>query len=111
MCVDAAIAFVTDGTPVETYIRACQDIRQFVTIRSVKGGALDQDGHYIGKAVRWYHSTHVVGPLTYKVNGYTVARSDDTKALMELQVALPGDLDYPWYIAEARSILQDIGVH
>ena len=111
VCVDAAIAFVTEGTPVESFIRACQDIRQFVTIRSVKGGALDQDGQYIGKAVRWYHSTHAVGPLTYKVNGYTVARSDDTKALMELPVALPDDLDYPWYIAEAQSILQDIGVH
>ena len=45
------------------------------------------------------------------MNGYTVARSDDAQALMELPSALPDDLDYPWYVTEAQSILQEIGAH
>ena len=110
VCVDAVITQLVGGPEIADTVRATTDLPAFLTIRKVEGGGKWR-GEYLGKAVRWYHSTHAVGPLTYKVNGYTVARSDDTKALMELPVALPDDLDYPWYIAEAQSILQDIGVH
>jgi len=36
--VDAAIAWLKDGTPVEQTVRACTDVRQFVHVRQVKGG-------------------------------------------------------------------------
>jgi hypothetical protein len=109
VCVEAVVTFVKDGTPVDAYIRSCQDIRQFVTIRTVKGGALDQQGAYVGKAVRWYYSTASAGPLTYKVNNYTVPRSEGARTLMELPDSIPADLDYDWYVDEARAILVDIG--
>lgn len=109
ICTGAVVKYLVDGTPVEDTIRACTDIRKFVTIRQVKGGALDQAGNYLGKAVRWYYAIGITGPLTYKINGYTVARSEGAKALMELPGELPTDIDFDWYIAEAESILNDIG--
>jgi len=38
ICVEAVIAYLLTGTPLETTIRRCTDIRKFVTIRNVKGG-------------------------------------------------------------------------
>ena len=105
----AVVKYLVDGTPVDDTIRACRDIRKFVTIRQVKGGALDQAGNYLGKAVRWYYATGVTGPLTYKINGYTVARSEGARPLMELPEQFPADVDFDWYIREAHSILDDIG--
>lgn len=105
----AVVAFLRAGTPVEETIQACQDITRFVTVRSVKGGALDQSGRYLGRAVRWYYATGVTGPLTYKVNGYTVPRSEGARALMDLPATFPADVDLAWYITEAQTILADIG--
>jgi hypothetical protein len=106
---EAAREFLKRGTPVAQTIEQCNDIRKFVTIRQVKGGGVDQAGNYLGRAVRWYYSTAVEGPLRYKVNGYTVARSDGAKALMDLPDTIPADLDRAWYVREAESILRDVG--
>ena len=110
VCVQAVIAFLRDQVPVAKTIRQCSDIRRFVTIRQVKGGAVDQAGEYLGKAVRWYYATGVEGPIRYKVNGYTVARSEGAKACMELPDAFPDDINYEWYCREAESILADVGI-
>lgn len=109
IAIEAAVRWLRDETPVEQTIRACQDIRKFVTVRSVKGGAVDQAGQYQGKAVRWYYARGVEGALRYQVNNYTVARSEGARALMELPDALPADIDYDWYEREALSILGDVG--
>ena len=109
ICTGAAVKHLIDGTPVEDSIRACRDITKFVTIRQVKGGALDQAGNYLGRAVRWYYARGVAGALTYKINGYTVARSEGARPLMELPEQFPTDLDLEWYIREAHSILADVG--
>lgn len=108
ICSGAVIKFLLDGTPVEQSIRSCRDVRKFVTIRQVKGGAVRGDD-YLGKAVRWYYSIAGVGTINYKVNGYTVPRTEGAIPLMELPDELPADVDYDWYINEARSILSDIG--
>lgn len=104
----AVVKYLTDGTPVATTIEACSDARRFVTIRQVKGGAI-KDGAYLGKAVRWYYSVAAFGVIQYKVNGYTVARTEGAEPLMELPDSVPFDVDYNWYVAEANSILKDIG--
>lgn len=109
ICSLAVVRMLTDFIPVQRTIRECLDIRKFVTIRQVKGGAVDQNGDYLGKAVRWYYATGVEGPLTYKTNGYTVARSEGARPLMDLPEHFPSDVDYDWYIREANSILADIG--
>jgi hypothetical protein len=109
ICSEAVVRFLKTGEDIERTILNCTDIRKFVTIRQVKGGGVDQEGNYLGRAVRWYYSTSVTGPLRYKVNGYTIARSDGAKPLMQLPDEVPADLDRQWYIREAMSILNDIG--
>lgn len=109
VCVDAVVAMLRNGKPIEDSIGECSDLRKFVCVRSVKGGALDQRGNYLGKAVRWFYSKSIKGPLTYKINGYTVPRTEGAQAWMNWMETPGLVLDYDWYIAEARSILADIG--
>jgi hypothetical protein len=108
VCIDAIVALLEHGTSVETSIRYCDDIRKFVTIRKVNGGAVKGDT-FLGKAVRWYYAKGETGTINYKSTGYTVARSEGGKPLMLLPDSMPDDVDYDWYIAEAKSILNDIG--
>ena len=105
----AAVRWLRDGTDVGDTVRACTDVRELVTVRTVKGGAIDQGGQYLGKTVRWYYARGVEGALRYQVNNYTVARSEGARPLMELPDQLPGDIDYAWYELEALSILCDVG--
>jgi hypothetical protein len=109
ICVDAALAYLKHRTPVADTVSECADITKFVSVRSVKGGAIDQSGDYLGKAVRWYYSSLVDGPLRYKINNYTVPRTDGAQALMTLPFDMPCDVDREWYITEANLILAGIG--
>ena len=108
VCVRAALAQIVDGIPVEQSIAQAGDIREFVTIRRVAGGAV-KAGQYLGKAVRWYYAVDCPGPITYVTNGNKVARSDGAKPLMDLPGSMPDDVDRQWYINEAKAILKSIG--
>lgn len=110
VCVEAMAYFLRDGKPIRETIEGCDDIRKFVTIRQVNGGAIDQQGQYLGKAVRWYYAKGVEGPLRYKINNYTVARSEGARACMQLPEEVPEDLDREWYVRETLSILADVGI-
>lgn len=105
----AVVRYLVDGIPLEKTIRECDDIRQYVVIRQVKGGALDKDGNYLGKAVRWYYAAGETGHISYKLNGYKVAGSDGARPLMDLPDAFPSDVDYEWYRQEAINTLGLIG--
>lgn len=109
VCAEAVRAFLISGTPVEQTVNNCTDLRKFLTVRQVKGGCVDQQGEFLGRAARWYYSTLVAGPLRYKVNGYTVARSEGAMPCMMLPDSIPTDLDRDWYIREAFEILTDVG--
>lgn len=106
---DAAVAYLTHGTPVEKTIRECQDIRKFVVVRRVKGGA-KQDDEFIGKVVRWYYATGGHSSLVYATTGNRVPMSIGAKPCMELPDTLPDDIDYDYYVREAYAILQDVGL-
>lgn len=108
ICVRAVIENLTKGTPIERAVRKCDDIRQFITVRKVEGGAVWND-QYLGRVVRWYYAG-LPGAIHYKSNGYTVARSEGARPVMTLPDSLPSDIDYAWYIREAHSILEDVGV-
>ncbi len=110
VCVDAVVALLTEGTPIEDSIEWCMDVRKFLTVRRVKGGAI-KDDEFIGKAIRWYYSTETRSGFTYKTNGNAVPRTIGAKPMLELQRALPADLDYDYYVREAYAILQDIGMN
>jgi len=109
--IDAVAAFLSKGALVEYTVRACEDVRKFVTVRQVTGGGLWR-GEYLGKAVRFYYS-NTVGPdecISYAKNSNKVPRSDGAKPMMELPDTLPGDVDYGRYIEMALDALKDMGV-
>jgi len=109
ICVQAVVDYLQLGIPIETTIRSCVSTRQFISVRSVTGGAVKGDT-YLGKAVRWYYALGETGAIHYKKNGNKVAMTDGAKPLMQLPDELPADIDYQWYIAKAYAILADLGV-
>lgn len=110
VCTDAVLAYLTKGVAIEDTIRGCTDVRRFVTVRNVTGGAV-KSNVYLGKTIRWYYSTQMFGQIERRVNGNKVPNSDRAMPLMELPETLPGDLDYERYIQVAKEILVDVGLH
>lgn len=94
--------------PVSETIRSCQDLKDFLTVRTVNGGAVFKD-EYLGRVVRWIYSTDGE-TIRYKKNGNKVPKSDNSRPIMELSDNIPKDIDYERYIDEAMSILDDIGL-
>lgn len=112
ICVDAIVELLTKGTSLWKTVKGCRDIRKFVTVRTVKGGAYETThGEYLGKAVRFYYSTSSTGAIHYKSNDNLVPRSEGALALMEIPEEFPDDVNYHWYIDECYSILRDIGYY
>lgn len=123
---DAVIAFVADGVPLEHTVYRCRDIRKFVTVRDVKGGAVRylQEGtsyepfephvpenmEVLGKVVRWAYRRDYTGALHYKTNGNKVADSTGAWPLMTLPDTFPDWIDYEYYVRHARELLSTIGV-
>ncbi len=108
VCVDAVKALVCGGVPLTTTIHGCSDIRKFVSVRSVKGGAV-KDGVYLGKSIRWYYAANEEGEIIYANNGNKVPKSDGAKPLMTIPDEFPSDINYDRYVEEAERILKDIG--
>lgn len=108
ICIEAVTAFLKSGVPLKTTIEACVDITRFVTIRTVKGGAV-QGSEYLGKAIRWYYSREQLPEMVYVLSGNKVPNSDGAKPLMDLPATLPEDLDLDYYWREAAAILVAIG--
>lgn len=108
ICNDAVIANLIKNTSIEETIRSCKDIRRFVTVRTVKGGA-EKSGVYLGKTVRWYYSTKAKGEINYVISGNKVPNSEGSMPLMDLPSEFPTDIDYKRYIEKAYSILDEIG--
>lgn len=137
ICSDAVADFLEKGIPVSKTIRECRDIRKFVTVRNVTGGAIygvkeveferisektgkrlkpgtkfdASEAVYLGKAVRFYRSTESIGALHYKDSLNKVPKSEGCKPLMELPDSFPDDVDFSSYIRAAREMLFDIGYY
>ncbi len=107
ICSDAIQALIVHGTPIEKTIRESKDVRRFVVVRNVKGGA-HKDGYYLGKAVRWYYSRGMTGAIHYVISGNQVSNSQGAKPLMQLG-EFPDDIDYEYYERKTYGMLRDIG--
>lgn len=108
ICSDAVMKLLVLGIPLETTISTCKDIRRFVTVRTVKGGAV-KDGRYLGKAIRWYYAKDTPGEIIYASSGNKVVRTDEgAKPLLDLPAEFPEDLNVEWYVKEANEILKEI---
>lgn len=109
----AVVDLIMKGTPVEETIRASRDVRDFVTVVKVDGGATWR-GEYLGKVVRyaWVRGgEEILRAKPHKTTGNfaKVPKSDGCRPLMELPDEFPDDIDYEAYIAAAYEVLLDIG--
>ncbi|MCM8595148.1 hypothetical protein [Accumulibacter sp.] len=109
ICTEAVIAYLEMSTPIEQTICACQDLRKFITLRQVKGGAVWK-GLPLGRVVRWYYARGETATIQDISNGNTVARSQGARPCLVLPDDLPADIDLDWYVREAREMLGDLGV-
>ena len=109
ICAEAVEQYLVDGGGIEGWIRDCTDIRKFITVRTVNGGAI-KDGYTLGKAIRWYYSNDCRGEeIIYRTNGNTVPRSMGARPVMDIPESFPDDINYQWYIDECQEILMSIG--
>lgn len=110
ICSDAVKLLLSKNIPIDETINNCKDIRRFVTIRNVKGGA-HKDGYYLGKVVRWYYAKNIIGTINYVLTNNKVPDTDGAKPCMDLPSELPNDIDYDYYISKAVDILFEIGYY
>ncbi len=134
ICADAAIAYLRDGTPIPKTVRGCNDVRRFVTVRKVKGGAIKLSWSkqqieqrimgeepfpfvpdiktYLGQVIRYVYGKGEEFAINYRTNGNKVASSDGAVPMMTLppDYAVPDWLDFARYEDEAVAMLRDLGV-
>ena len=108
VCIEAVMAYLENGTPLRKTIENCTDFLKFTNFQQVKTGAY-KDGEYLGKVVRWYYSTDSKTPILNK-NGNKVPATQGAKPCMNLPDEFPTDVDYDWYVREAHSMLNVLGV-
>ena len=99
--------YLINNTPIEKTIRDCTDSREFVSIRTVNGGAI-YEGKVIGKSIRWYYSTLSEDCIRYVKNNNKVPKTEGARPMMQLCEELPLALDYNWYNNEATDILKGL---
>jgi len=108
ICYEAISNLLSSGIPIKKTIMNCKDITKFLHVRSVTGGAVYKN-QYLGKVVRWIYSTNG-SIISYQKNGNKVAKSDNSRPIMEFDKNFPKDIDYERYVKESREILNDLGV-
>jgi hypothetical protein len=106
----AVCDFLATGADIEQTINQCNEMREFVTVRQVRGGAM-YEGVAVGKAVRFYHSkAFALGAgLTYATNGNRVPKSAGCVPVMDLAEADLSDIDRDYYIKAAKTLLKEVG--
>lgn len=109
ICVDAVLAYLTEKTPLELTIKQSKSIESFLTSRRVTGGA-EYKGESLGKVVRFYHAEGSSAPIKYLKNGNKVAKSKGAFPIQDLPSTFPDNVDYQYYINEAKGMLKKLGV-
>lgn len=107
---EAVTKAIAENKPIENTILDCKDMLKFVTVRTVKGGAVWR-GEQLGKAVRFYYSTSVAEDecIHYATNGNRVPKSAGAKPLMDLSAGFVDDIDYRSYVVAAEKLLCEVG--
>lgn len=109
VCSLAVQQFLLNGTEISRTIREHPTFTDFLAVRNVTGGC-EQDGQSLGRVARWYMTTQKMGSIRYSTNGNLVPKTEGGRACLLLPEGFPEDLDYDWYIREAHSMLNDMGV-
>lgn len=108
VCIDAVMQFLEHGTPIRETIEECTNFLKFTNFQQVKGGAY-KDGVYLGKVVRWYHSTSTNTNIT-NAKGNSVPVTQGAMPAMDLPDEMPDDINFNWYVREAYEMLKRLGV-
>jgi hypothetical protein len=109
ICITAIENLLAKGKLVNETISECKDIREFLTVRVVKGGGC-KDEEYLGKVVRFYYSTETNSPIVYAKSGNKVPDSEGAKPLMELTEEFPKDVDLEHYVRLTCKMLTEMGL-
>ena len=113
ICSDAALKYITEGVDPAVTIGASTDIREFVTVCNVAGGAKWRE-EPIGKVVR-YAWCRGGEPIFYSKphettgNFKKVSKTDGCRPIMDLPDEFPPDIDHARYIDEAWQIIRNVG--
>ena len=108
ICARAVCDWLAHRSPIEETVLRSNDVREFLQVRTVKGGG-EIGGRYLGKVVRWYYGLGATGHIAYVSNGNKVPKSDGAVPLMDLPTECPGDIDRARYINEAHEMLKELG--
>lgn len=109
ICSYAVQQFLSKGIPIDRTIYETNDIKKFVCVRRVNGGA-HKNGTYLGQVVRWYYAQGERGTINYVSNAKKVGNTDGARPLMEMS-QMPADLDRAFYEDQAIAMLYDIGYY
>jgi len=104
---DSVIEYLVNNKPIMKTLKECIDIKKFITVRTVTGGAKWNE-EYLGKVVRWIYSTQG-NTIHYCKNNNKVAKSDGAYPIKEL-CDLPIHIDYSKYEEEALEIIKLLGL-
>lgn len=105
---DAVRAALVERVPVAETVLRCRDIRKFLAVKRVTGGAV-YGGDYLGKTTRWYRRRNETRAIHYKKNGNQVGGSYGAAPCMDLPDTFPVDVDHEFYITEANDMLKEMG--
>ena len=105
---EAIRQFLFKGTPIKKTIKKCKDPRQFLSMRTVNGGAKWND-RYLGRVVRWYYTKEGGDYVHYVKNDNRVPKTENAKPMMRLKRKVPKDLDFNAYYALADKHLKELG--
>jgi len=103
----ATLELLTQGVPIEDTVHQCRDIRDFVRLRKVAGGAVYKDDE-VGSTVRWYQSTKG-SPIMYRKSGAKVPMATSARLVNDLPERFPTDIDYDYYIDAANTLTVQSG--
>lgn len=95
------------GDAGKTWFEPCGDNIARNTNDAIKLLQASVPRQYLGKAVRWYYGAGQRGYIA-ATNGDKVSRSEGAKPCMELPNVMPPDINYDWYVQEAKDLLADI---
>jgi len=115
ICTTAVLEFVLNKKPIITTLLECRDLRKFLTVRKVAGGAVRvYDNHepptYHGNAIRWYYGENQSGEIIYATNGNRVGSSAGAVMANDLNMPFPDDIDYDKYEKITIAMLKNLGV-
>lgn len=108
ICRNAVANYILKDIPIENTINECKDIRQFLHLSEVNGGATFRNKN-IGRVARFYISTNSTDCIKRVSNGGKVPNSDCAELMLNLSKNIPTDLNYKYYVDKAEDMLYDIG--